>query len=70
MTGKLMDLKEYAKMYAKIHCSLGVDDKVNFMTNEIVTTILTQHHISEGLKVFGEIGVDAVLVEMKQLHDR
>jgi hypothetical protein len=70
MTGKLMDLKEYAKMYAKIHCSLGVDDNTNFMTNKIVTTILTQHHVSKGLKVFGEKGVDAVLVEMKQLHDR
>ena len=65
-----MDLKNYANMYAQINCSLGPRDYENLTKNEVVTTILTQHHVSKGLKVFGEKGVDAVLAKMKQLHDR
>ena len=40
------------------------------MNDDIVTTVLTQYHVSKGIKVFGEKGVDAVLAELKQLHDR
>ena len=30
--------------------------------------ILTQYHISKGLKVFGERGEEAVATEVRQLH--
>ena len=33
-------------------------------------TVLTQHSIKKGLKVFGEKGAEAVVTEMTQLHDR
>eukprot|EP00957_Ditylum_brightwellii_P102984 7848157-Ditylum_brightwellii.AAC.1 len=31
---------------------------------------MTQYHASKGLKVFGKEGTDAVLSELKQLHDQ
>ena len=40
------------------------------MTNNIVITILTQYHVSKGMKIFKEDGAAAVLKELKQLHDR
>eukprot|EP00957_Ditylum_brightwellii_P049785 3774869-Ditylum_brightwellii.AAC.1 len=41
------------------------------LENDPVThTILTQYHVSKGLKVFGEEGTNNVLSELKQLHDR
>ena len=40
------------------------------MRNPLVTNILTQYHVSKGLKVFGEPGVSTVLKEIKQLHGR
>ena len=40
------------------------------MKSEIVTTILTQHHVSKGLRIFGEKGTNAVLTGLKQLHDK
>jgi hypothetical protein len=33
-------------------------------------TVMTQHSMKKGIKAFGEAGVDAVLKELKQLHDR
>ena len=36
----------------------------------MVSTILTQYHVSKGLKIFGEKGVASVLKELRQLHDR
>ena len=33
-------------------------------------TVMTQYSVKKGLKIFGEAGVDAVLSELKQLHDR
>ena len=40
------------------------------MQNPLITTILTQYHVSKGLKVFGEPLVASVLEDLKQLHDR
>ena len=40
------------------------------MTSDVVTTILTQYHVSKGLKVFGDEGAQVVLKERRQLHDR
>jgi hypothetical protein len=33
-------------------------------------TVMTQHSMKRGIKEFGEAGVDAVLKELQQLHDR
>ena len=33
-------------------------------------TVMTQHSMKKGIKVFGEAGIEAVLQELKQLHDR
>jgi hypothetical protein len=33
-------------------------------------TVMTQHSMKKGLKIFGEAGTAAVLQELKQLHDR
>jgi Reverse transcriptase (RNA-dependent DNA polymerase) len=33
-------------------------------------TVMTQYSVKKGLKVFGEAGVEAVLLELQQLHDR
>ena len=62
-------LKDYANVYAAIHHS-GISDKDNYLKNEIVSTILTQYHVSKGLKIYEERGVGAVLKELRQLHDR
>eukprot|EP00957_Ditylum_brightwellii_P003680 278978-Ditylum_brightwellii.AAC.1 len=32
--------------------------------------IMTQYHMSKGLKIFGRKGIEAVMNELKQLHDR
>ena len=64
-------LLQYAHLYENIHCNLGIPDHHNLLKNEdVVTTILRQHHVSKGLKIFGKKGSDAVLTEIKQLHDR
>ena len=70
LTSERMDLKEYATLYAKMHCTAGVPQHKNIMKSEIVTTILTQHHVSKGLRIFGEKGTNAVLTGLKQLHDK
>ena len=31
---------------------------------------MTQHSMKKGVKLFGQSGVDAILKELKQLHDR
>jgi hypothetical protein len=33
-------------------------------------TVMTQYNVKKGLKIFGQAGADAVVEEMKQLHDR
>jgi hypothetical protein len=33
-------------------------------------TVMTQHNMKKGIKLFAQDGVDAVLKELKQLHDR
>jgi hypothetical protein len=36
----------------------------------LMNVTLTQYSVQQGLKMFGEAGAEAVLAEMKQLHDR
>ena len=62
------NLRDYAQIHTTIHCGKNQHD--NLMRNPLITTILTQYHVSKGLKVFGEPGVTAVLKELKQLHCR
>ena len=49
---------------------MGYTDDKNPMTSDLITTVLTQYHINKGIKKFGQAGIDAVVVELKQLHDR
>eukprot|EP00957_Ditylum_brightwellii_P001556 121820-Ditylum_brightwellii.AAC.1 len=65
---KELGLTDYARLHAVLHCQYGLSE--NILTNPMVATLLTQYHVSKGLKVFGQKGADAVLKELKQLHDR
>ena len=66
-----LSLQNYAHIYANLHCTLSVPDDKNVMTlDAVVNTILTQYHVSIGLKIFRNKGVEAVLKELCQLHDR
>ena len=65
-----LDLKQYANIYAKIHCQFGIEDSSNIMMDDTVCNILTQYYVSKGLKIFGDKGVQAVLKELNQLHER
>ena len=47
-----MALIDYARIYATLHCQLGMKDTNNIMNNDVVTTLLTQYHVSKGVKVF------------------
>ncbi len=53
-----------------LHCMLGMDNNSNPLCTDMMTTILNQYHISKGINFFGKDGVDAVLAELKQLHNR
>ena len=63
-----LNLRDYARLHLTIH--YGPNQHDNVMSNPMVTTILTQYHVSKGLTLFGEPRVAAVLKELKQLHDR
>ena len=63
-----LDLRDYARIHTTIHC--GTNQHDNVMRNLLLTTIITQYHVSKGLKVFGEPRVAAVLKELNQLHGR
>eukprot|EP00957_Ditylum_brightwellii_P124595 9496180-Ditylum_brightwellii.AAC.1 len=69
MSHRPLSLKDYANAYAAIHHK-GIADADNYLKGEMVSTILTQYHVSKGLKIFGKKGVDAVLKELRQLHDQ
>ena len=58
-----LDLRYYTRLHAKIHC--GPNQHHNVMRNPLVTTILTQYHVSKGLKVFGGPDVSVVLKDIK-----
>ena len=42
----------------------------NHLHATLASTVMTQHSMKKGIKIFGEAGVEAVLQELKQLHDR
>ena len=63
-----LDLRDYARIHATIHC--GTNQHGNVMLNPLITMILTQYHVSKGLKVFSDPGVAAVLKDLKQLYNR
>ena len=63
-----LDLRDYARLHVTIHC--GPNQHDNVIRNPLITTILTQYHVSKELHVFGDSGVDTVMKELKQLHAR
>ena len=50
MVNTYLDLREYVCLHATIHC--GTNRYDNVMRNPLVTTILTQYHVSKGLNIF------------------
>eukprot|EP00957_Ditylum_brightwellii_P160492 12217644-Ditylum_brightwellii.AAC.1 len=44
--------------------------KHQLLMEPVESSILTQYHVSKGLKVFGKEGTGAVMSELKQLHER
>ena len=67
LTRKNIWLKYYAQLYAKIHCQYKMQD--NILKDPLIVKVLTQYRISKGIEVFGDPGVEAVIQEMKQLHE-
>ena len=49
---------------------MGFKNDENPITSVLVTTVLTQCHINKVIKKIGQPGLDVVVVELKQLHDR
>ena len=39
------------------------------LKSDMVSMILTQYHVSKGLNLYGEKGVNTVLQDLKQLHE-
>ena len=42
----------------------------NHLHATLSSTVMTQHSMKKGIKIFGEAGIEAVQQELKQLHDR
>ena len=63
-------LKDHTHLYVTIYCIIGMADEHNFMTSDIVTTDLPQYHVSKGLQIYGQKGIETVLKELKQLHNQ
>ena len=49
-----LDLKDYARIFTTLYCQIGMKDDQNLMTSDMVTTALTQYHVSKDIKVFGK----------------
>ena len=48
-----LSLKNYVHVYAAIH-EYWIPDEDNTVTADMITIVLTQHHVSKGLKLYGE----------------
>jgi hypothetical protein len=59
----------YAQVQADLHYN-KIAVKYDLDNDPINHTIMTQYHVSKGLNVFGKEGTDAVMSELKQLHER
>ena len=68
MVDKNLSLTYFAYIYAKIHCT-EVCDNQHIMKIEMVSTILTQYHVSKCLNIFWQKKTDTVLKNLRQLHD-
>ena len=51
MQNKQLTLQDYANVYAEIHHT-GISVKENYLKSDMVSTILTQYHISKDLKLY------------------
>ena len=58
-----LNLRDYTRIHTTIHC--GPNQHDNFMHNPLITMILTQYHMSKGLKFSDDTRVAAVLKELK-----
>ena len=54
-----LDLKDYVRIHAKIHCQTSHQD--NIMHDPLVVVLLTKYHVYKGLNVFGDPGVAEIL---------
>ena len=56
--------------YSHLHATTAHHSDSDNLDLTLETTAFTQHSVRKGLKLFGERGVDAVIKELTQLHDR
>ena len=61
-----MGLTDYLRLYTALHCQVELSGKSNALWNNIITTALTQYHVSKEIKKFEQEGSDTVLVEFKK----
>ena len=59
-----MNLKDYVRVDTHLHGDYNIGNHQNTLTHEVDTTILTQYHVSKGLKVYGKPAAIAVLKEL------
>jgi len=64
-SGRVRSVQAPAQVTAPTDFSL-----LNYGIEELEHTALTQYSVKKGLEVFGRDGAEAVLSEMRQLHDR
>jgi len=50
MESNSLSLKDYSHIYATLHCGIGMSYDQKNMTSDMVTTVLTQYHVSKGVK--------------------
>ena len=67
LTNKHLGLRDYTQLCGTIHCQYEMED--NILKDTLIVTVLTQYHILNDIKVFGDLGVEAVMQELKQLHE-
>ena len=60
-TKDAMSLVDYVYTYARVPCQSGVNDAYTQMTRNVITTILTQHCASKGIKKLEQSMIIALL---------
>eukprot|EP00957_Ditylum_brightwellii_P004525 343735-Ditylum_brightwellii.AAC.1 len=63
------NLHAYKETKTKVHHNSKAA-KHDLENDPINHTLMTQYHVSKGLKIFGKEGTEAVMKELKQLHER
>ncbi|VEU38525.1 unnamed protein product [Pseudo-nitzschia multistriata] len=60
-------MKQYAMV---LHALIEFNKDENAFYEQVHTILLTQYGMKQGIKIFGERGLQAVKTELQQLHDR